>query len=234
MPPHIVAVAVIFALALLGVIVGFDLLTLSFERLGLSPWATLLIFGASAVGSFFNVPVWRSVGSVAQPGRFFREHNFFYYVHPRTAEQIVAINIGGAVIPILLSLWLLPRAPLLRTLLATAIVAIVAHASAHIEPGRGITMPVLLGPLVAALAALILTRGHGAAPVAYIAGAMGILIGADLTNIPRLNELGSGVLSIGGAGVFDGVFLSGVIAALLSFDRPRRPRQQDYTHPVLP
>ena len=234
MPPHIVAVMVVFALALLGVIVGFDLLTLSFERLGLSAWATLLIFGASAVGSFFNVPIWRSVGPVLRPGGFFRSHGFLYYLPPRTAEQVVAVNVGGAVIPILLSLWLLPRAPLLRTLLATAIVAVVAHASARISPGHGITMPVLIGPLVAALTALILTRGRGAAPVAYIAGAMGILIGADLTNIPRLNELGPGVLSIGGAGVFDGVFLSGVIAALFSFDRPRRTQQPDFTHPVLP
>ncbi|HEY7295761.1 MAG TPA: DUF1614 domain-containing protein, partial [Dehalococcoidia bacterium] len=69
-----------------------------------------------------------------------------------------------------------------------------------------------------AVAALLLTGGRRAAAVAYIAGAMGILIGADLTNLGRMADLGSGVLSIGGAGVFDGVFLTGLIAALLSFD----------------
>ncbi len=205
-------------LGILLVVVAFDLLTISFERLGLSPWATFLIFAASAVGSLINIPVWASHPQL-EPGHFFRVHRQFFFVPPHvTNNQIVAVNVGGAVIPVLLCLWLLPRAPLLRTLGATAIVAVVAHISATIVPGKGIEMPLLLGPIIAAVSALVLTGGRHAAPVAYIAGSMGILIGADLTNLGRMSELGSGVLSIGGAGVFDGVFLTGLIAALLSFD----------------
>jgi len=224
----------VIGLAVVGIIVllaiaAFDLLTLSFSRLGLSPWAVLLIFTASALGSLINIPLYHSVGPSTVPGVLHRIHGILYFVPPRTTEQIVAINVGGAVIPILLSLWLLPRAPLLRTLLATAIVAVVAHHIATIEPQRGIVMPVMIGPLLAAFLAIVLTGARGAAPVAYIAGTMGILIGADLANLSRMSELGSGVLSIGGAGVFDGVFITGIVAALFSFDRPKRPR---YTRPI--
>ena len=44
-----------------------------------------------------------------------------------------------------------------------------------------------------------------------------MLFGADFLNIPRVLRQGEGaVLSIGGAGVFDGIFLIGVISALLA------------------
>jgi uncharacterized membrane protein len=56
---------------------------------------------------------------------------------------------------------------------------------------------------------------HIAAPVAYLAGALGTLIGADLLNLHRLTSLGAGVASIGGAVTFDGIFLTSIIAVLL-------------------
>ena len=52
--------------------------------------------------------------------------------------------------------------------------------------------------------------------VAYVAGSMGTLIGADIMNLHRVVELGAPMLSIGGAGTFDGVFLTGIIAGLLA------------------
>ncbi|HEY8819812.1 MAG TPA: DUF1614 domain-containing protein, partial [Dehalococcoidia bacterium] len=152
-----------------------------------------------------------------------------FYVPPRITDQVVAINVGGAVIPLLVCLWLLPRAPFLRTVLATAIVAVVSHLAATIVPGRGVEMPIWIAPASAALLGLLLTFGRGAAPLAYIAGTLGALIGADITNLGALSQLGDGVLSIGGAGVFDGVFLAGIVATLLSFERPQRPR---YTRPI--
>ena len=44
---------------------------------------------------------------------------------------------------------------------------------------------------------------------------MGALVGADLTNLGGITKLGAPMVSIGGAGTFDGVFLTGVIAVLL-------------------
>jgi uncharacterized membrane protein len=51
--------------------------------------------------------------------------------------------------------------------------------------------------------------------LAYVSGTLGTLIGADLTNLQDAGKFGAPVISIGGAGTFDGVFLSGIIAALL-------------------
>jgi uncharacterized membrane protein len=55
-----------------------------------------------------------------------------------------------------------------------------------------------------------------AAPLAYAGGSLGTLIGADLLNLPRIEELGAPVASIGGAGTFDGIFLAGIIAVLIA------------------
>lgn len=213
----------LFVLAgLLIAFLFFDVLSLSLTKLGLSPWAALLVFIASIAGSVINIPVWRS--QVTQPGQRFQIHHIFFYQPPSIADQVIAINVGGAVIPVLLNLWLLPRAPFLRTVIATVAVAVVAHLAATPVPGRGIEMPIWIAPLAAALIALVLTFGRRAAPVAYISGTIGTLIGADLTNLGTLQSFGPGVLSIGGAGVFDGVFLVGIVAALISFDRPSRPK----------
>jgi uncharacterized membrane protein len=45
---------------------------------------------------------------------------------------------------------------------------------------------------------------------------MGTLIGADLLNLGKVINAGATYLSIGGAGLFDGIFLTGIIAAFLS------------------
>jgi uncharacterized membrane protein len=69
--------------------------------------------------------------------------------------------------------------------------------------------------LVAALLALLLAPGH-AAPVAFIAGIAGPLIGADLLHLRDISKMASGIASIGGAGTFDGIVLSGIVAAYLA------------------
>ena len=119
-------------------------------------------------------------------------------------------------IPVILSIYLLRKNKFyLQGALAVALVALVTHLLAYPVRGVGISVPVFVPPAVAALAALIL-RWRQAAPLAYIAGSLGTLIGADLLNLGRIRGLGAPVASIGGAGTFDGVFLSGIIAVLLS------------------
>ncbi len=80
----------------------------------------------------------------------------------------------------------------------------------------GIAVPTLIPPAVAALVAVILSR-QSTAPLAYVAGSMGTLIGADILNLHILPTLEASVASIGGAGTFDGVFLSGILAVLLAW-----------------
>jgi uncharacterized membrane protein len=130
--------------------------------------------------------------------------------------------VGGAVIPTLLSLYLLfARNLWIKGTIATAIVALVLHWLANPVPGLGIAVPVFVPVVVTAAAALILSR-EDAAPLAYIAGALGTLIGADLTNLDKVSGLGAPVASIGGAGTFDGIFLTGILAVILANLFPHR------------
>jgi uncharacterized membrane protein len=102
-----------------------------------------------------------------------------------------------------------------RTLLAVAVVTAVVHWTARPLKGVGIAVPMFIPPAVAAVTALVISPD--AAPVvAYIAGTIGTLVGADLLNLKKLRGLGAPVASIGGAGTFDGIFLAGIIAVLLT------------------
>jgi Predicted membrane protein len=50
----------------------------------------------------------------------------------------------------------------------------------------------------------------------YITAVYGAIIGADVLNMKKVLRHRPPFVSIGGAGVFDGIFLSGVLAVLLS------------------
>jgi uncharacterized membrane protein len=193
----------------------------------------------SLLGSHVNLPVARLP---SEPVLTEREVAFFgvRYIVPTIEESpgtIIAVNVGGAVVPVLLSLYLLIKRRLyVSGLVGVAIVAAVVHMVARPVPGVGIAIPTLFPPVVAALVAVALTRllpapseaqatsvgwsrsrlRLNAAPLAYIVGSMGTLIGADLLNLGRLGELGAPVASIGGAGTFDGIFLTGILAVLLA------------------
>ena len=152
-----------------------------------------------------------------------------HYVIPVVVEwpgTIIAVNVGGAVIPGLLSLYLLARNRLWGLgLIAIVAVTVVCHILAEPVPGLGIALPVFVPPASAAIVALLLSRRY-AAPLAYIGGSLGTLIGADLLNLGKVQGLGAPVASIGGAGTFDGIFLTGILAVLLAsiFSQPVRGR----------
>jgi uncharacterized membrane protein len=82
-------------------------------------------------------------------------------------------------------------------------------------PGLGIALPVFVPPVSTAVVALLLSRRQ-AVPLAYIGGSLGTLIGADLLNLDKVQGLGAPVVSTGGAGTFDGIFLTGILAVLLA------------------
>jgi uncharacterized membrane protein len=128
----------------------------------------------------------------------------------------VAVNVGGAVIPTMMSVYLLARNRLwVKAALATAAVAVVCYWLSRPIPGLGIAEPVFVPPVTTAIVALLLSREQ-AAPLAYIGGSLGTLIGADLLNLGNIRGLGAPVASIGGAGTFDGIFLIGIVAVLIA------------------
>ncbi|HJY82401.1 MAG TPA: DUF1614 domain-containing protein, partial [Candidatus Binatia bacterium] len=131
-------------------------------------------------------------------------------------QTIIAVNLGGAVVPTLISLYLLFTTGLfVRGLLGVIFVSAIVYRLARPVPGVGIAIPIFVPPLIAALTGLLLAPEHAPA-LAYVAGTMGCLIGADLLNLHRLAGLGAPVASIGGAGTFDGIFFTGIIAVLLT------------------
>jgi uncharacterized membrane protein len=205
---------------LLGIVTLLEIgvLNSAYRRLGLPPRAAMLVLLASLVGSYLNIPVAR-LPEARVVARAFVDAFGMPYLVPQVVDwpgTIVAVNVGGALIPTLLSIYLVVADRLyLEAAAATAIVAVVVHKLATPIPGVGISVPLFWPPVLAAIAALILSRRH-AAPLAYVAGSIGVLIGADLSNLDKLQGLGAPVASIGGAGTFDGVFLAGVVAALLS------------------
>jgi uncharacterized membrane protein len=138
---------------------------------------------------------------------------------------VLAVNIGGAVIPTVMSIYLLIRYQLwLKGAIAIAVIAFIIHSMATPVPGIGIAVPVFAPVVATAIIAFILSREY-APPLAYIGGSLGTLIGADILNLDKITGLGAPVASIGGAGTFDGIFLTGILAVLLAgIVSPSRPR----------
>jgi uncharacterized membrane protein len=190
----------------------------AYVSLGVSSGTALFLLFGSLVGSVFNIPVAELKPEPVVSDRIIDFFGMEYAVPVVTHWRgtVVAVNVGGAVIPTLLSLYLLATRQLwVKGAIATAIVALVLHWLADPVPGLGIAVPVFWPVVVTAAVALILSREE-AAPLAYIAGGLGTLIGADLTNLDKVSGLGAPVASIGGAGTFDGIFLTGILSVILA------------------
>jgi uncharacterized membrane protein len=209
----VVSVIVLFFVVQLGAI------SYAFEKIGVPSEALFSLLLLSWVGSWVNIPIARFAATEpvleGMVVRVFGQQ----YVIPRWHQRqqtVLAVNVGGAVIPTLLSLYLLTQAHApLRVLVATAAVTLLTYRWARPVAGVGIVVPMLLPPLIAALAALLLVPQQ--APLAaYVAGTMGTLIGADLLHLRTVTRLAAPVASIGGAGTFDGIFVTGIIAVLLA------------------
>jgi uncharacterized membrane protein len=214
--PFLLVLAILFIVVV--ALLEFRILKYAYERMGVPPRHVLGVLLLSLLGSAINVPV-----AELPPEEMVADKvvdvNGVRYVVPVVREwpgTILAVNVGGAMIPTILSGYLLIKNRLyLRGILAVAVVVVVVHALAHPVRGVGISVPTLIPPVVAAGVALVFAWQQ-VPPLAYIAGSLGTLIGADLLNLDKIRGLGAPVASIGGAGTFDGVFLTGIIAVLIS------------------
>jgi uncharacterized membrane protein len=129
----------------------------------------------------------------------------------------MAVNVGGCLIPISFSLYLLNQTPVtaLEAMQAIAFVTLISYLFSRPIHGLGIGMPILVAPLGAALIASGLNP-EVSAPLAYIGGTMGVLLGADLLRLNDIRRMGPPFAAIGGAGTFDGIFITGIVAVLLA------------------
>ncbi|SNR63581.1 Uncharacterized membrane protein [Humidesulfovibrio mexicanus] len=253
-PPFLLLAFVVLLLVGLFVVLPVSLVAAAFGKLGLTGAQGLAVFLLTIIGSRYNIPLYRSTRLVrGQPAPASRLFGFSGQVgrlrfgrgplgrgplgfgqddELTLSEQTVAVNVGGCVVPCLLSAWFVWHMQIAGVLgawlaLCVLISALACYLLARPMPGIGIGVPVLLPPAVAALTAILLAPDASLVPgheslaprAAYMAGALGTLIGADLAHLLNrrtLAVLDAPLLSIGGAGTFDGIFLAGIIAVLLA------------------
>jgi len=213
--------ALIFFLFLGGLLLILPLiLSEAFQLLGFGVGATILLFLSTLFGSTINIPIKTVKNRNVQERRNLR--SIYNFMNPRTEpdnksnKTTIAINLGGALIPIGVSIFLILGNFSIwwQYLVGVLIITFLSYKMAKPVPGVGITLPLFIPPLMAALIAVIMPGNNTA--IAYVSGVLGVLLGGDILNLKSLTEYGSQSLSIGGAGTFDGIFLTGIIAVLLA------------------
>ena len=153
-----------FALLGLLLVVAMALVELeavetAYERIGIGSRHVFALLLLSLAGSWVNVPV---AVLRAELESFERDVRIFgvRYVIPAVEERgrtVVAVNVGGALIPIGLSVYFLAVSKLWGVgLLATLVMAAIIHTMARPIPKLGIAMPAFLpAPIAAGLALLM-------------------------------------------------------------------------------
>ncbi|OQW39784.1 MAG: hypothetical protein A4S08_06090 [Proteobacteria bacterium SG_bin4] len=209
----------VFLLGALMVLIQLELLSYAFEKLGLPPELGLIVLFLSLFGSAINLPITRIKSEV--PVQELMPQAYWGLlrmpVHPFRNETLICINLGGCLIPVTLSMFLFSHSTLdvFPALLGITIITIISYFFSRPIPRLGIAMPILVAPVSAALVGILISPEQSA-PLAYISGTLGVLIGADLLRIKDISRLGTPFASIGGAGTFDGIFITGIVAALLA------------------
>src|SRR6476660_3550642 len=104
------------------ILIQLRILRYAYMRLGVGPGVALLLLFGSLVGSYVNIPVTVLPGKAVRSGEIV---DFFgmRYVVPLVTQwpgTVLAVNVGGAVIPAIMSAYLVVRSQLwLRATLAT-------------------------------------------------------------------------------------------------------------------
>lgn len=229
-----IAIITLLLIIIVPIIIFYLFLRLTeaaFEQVGFDHRiASLAVFG-SIIGSLIDIPLHNGAIS-SYPGWYISFASVLGQGSPTSFHPFyLAINLGGAIIPMAISLYLIwvSRVSAVKAIAGVLIVALITYFVAEPVPNQGIVLPFWLSPLLAAICGLALAHGYrnGAPSIAYISGSMGTLIGADILNLltpgvlTELSPLGSTtskplVLSIGGAGVFDGIFLTGILSVLFA------------------
>ncbi len=223
MPFGCLPLLIFFWLLILSPFFFLDAMVAAMTKLGFTPDTALNLVVWIFLGGMVNIPVHR-----IERAESMSVHPFMYLGldrwRPSAREQpytVVAVNVGGCLIPLAIVFYEILRLaqwggyPLAATLIAVSVNVGVCYRVARPIPGIGIALPPLVPAAAAVFCAWILLPGL-AAPVAFIAGVLGPLIGADLLHLRDIGRISTGMGSIGGAGTFDGIVLSGLFAVLLA------------------
>lgn len=182
-------------LLIVSVLVYFGLAQRILDRMRLTDKQALLFIAGIVVGSFIDIPLMR-------------------------APMEISINVGGALLPILLSVYLIVKADetaeRVRAILASLLVAAaISLGSRYLpyEPENMFLDPKLIYGFAAGIIAYIAGRSRRSA---FIGGVLGVVL-SDIVHIVTIAGLGiPGTTSIGGAGAFDVTMIAGMIAVMLA------------------
>lgn len=212
-------IALVIVLAFLFTLIQISAVTIMFEKLGLSTHSAMLLLFSSILGSGINLPLFRIEAEKSEqtPMPWYMKQLFERMHLEFKGFTTIAVNVGGCLIPLGFCIYLLmyhklnPGQVVIATALTTAISFLVSR-PIH---GLGVGMPVFVAPITAAITAVLISP-ENSAPLAYVCGTLGVIIGADLMRLKDIRTMGVPIASIGGAGTFDGIFITGVVAVLLA------------------
>jgi len=200
------------SIPILVLYIAYLIVTKAFKYMGFSEFEAIIIvivsfiLGAGLIDEYVG----------------FSFSNIYLFSH---GNWNVGINTGGAIIPILLSIYLIIKNKIkpLKIIFGTLVVAAVTFFVTYPQPDEGIVSPYprfLLPAIIASLVSVFLLWKNfkKAAPLAYISGTLGVLIGADMLHLPQLlsyniDKPTSAV--IGGAIVFDMIYITGILAVII-------------------
>lgn len=216
----------ILTIPLLFIYLGYLLATNAFEEMGFSTTEAIIIIlaslllGSGFLDNLFSIP-------------------FSSIPLTQYNNWTISINTGGALIPTLLSIYLIVKNKISLKILLVSIVAttFTTFLVTTPDPTKGIISPFplwLIPAIIASAASIILYRKNTkkAAPLAYISGTIGVIIGADLLHLPQLLSYQISTHQnaiIGGASVFDMIFITGMIAVILDGALITNKRQKNKT-----
>jgi uncharacterized membrane protein len=113
------------------------------------------------------------------------------------------------------------RSPIKASLIGVSVIAIFSYLSSGYVAGEGVIIQNIYAIAIAAsIVGIALSKKQWASvgPIAYVSGSLGVLLGADVVRIGNILSYypsGFAFASIGGAGVFDAIFLVGVLAVTI-------------------
>ena len=176
--------------------------------------------------SLVNIPVWKIQRETIRMPHNETPDAFTPNENGGLWETTLAVNLGGAIIPVAMACYLLYRASalmsgntlFLQVAAATLIVAAMAYVTTRPLVGVGIRAPLFIPGLAALLCGVLLAGGLGvsAGVIAFVSATLGILLGADIAHLPHVGDLEVPQVSIGGAGTFGAIFIGCILSALIA------------------
>jgi uncharacterized membrane protein len=217
---------IILTLVIIIPLLFAKMITGAFVILGFTPDQAFLLLILCLLGGLFNIPLkeWSKALPYTPTNYEFYPHSLQrFFITP--GRKILAVNLGGAVIPGFVGLWEVFRihtefssshpGAAFSFWLVLFINTSICYMFARPVEGKGIVIPALIPPLVTSVLSLILASSI-APVIAFPAGVLGVLIGADLMHMKDIMDLKAPIVSIGGAGTFDGIFLCGILSVFLT------------------